>query len=287
MKYFLTGIIIIVIIIICITGFLYLNPSFFARENAQSDQQAISAEQVKISERLNKLHSDINNLQDILSQQVLLIQKIEEENLYNSAQINSLDKKFQDTITRLQQILAGNQNFANAPGLLAPTEAQTNLHEPSYQAFSPELFNNPEFARLFQEQVDQAVKETQKKEREEQMAQFTDRINEMIKDRLNEFAKAQNLNEYQQQELNRLVMERSAKTMELFTKMRTQEITGEEFRNQQTSIRNENNNKIKQVLLPEQYEEYSKIESQFSRGGMMMGGGGRNQPRPQQTPSPP
>jgi len=278
---------VITIIVVGIGGYLYLRQNYSAPVNS-ADMQKMAEVQALLNQQLGKLQNDISHFQEIISQQSMSIQQLREDNINANAQVVKLERKFDEAIAKLQQILAGNNNFAGTPNLLSPSDSHTSLSEPSLQGFSPELFKDPEFAKLFQDQVNQAIQDKEKKDREEQMSRFTDRIQEMVNRRVEEFAKAQNLNDFQKQELNKLVQERSSKTMELLAKMRTQDANPEDLRAQQNTLRSENNEKIKQVLLPEQYEEYLKIEAQFSRGGMMGGGGGaRNAPAGQINPAPP
>ena len=141
---------------------------------------------------------------------------------------------------------------------------------------------------MFSDQVSQVIKDKEKQDRDVQMKRVSDWAQQTINKGLEDFASAQNLNDYQKQELNKIVSDRAAKTMELFAQMRSQELKPEEFRAKSEAIRNENNEKVKQVLLPEQYDEYVKMENQFTRGmefGGMGGGMGRPAPAQGNTPA--
>jgi len=280
MKYVMV-IIVTALIVAGFVGYFYFQAQQIPQTNATVMAQP--SENGQIAE----LRAGINRLQEIITQQSLFIQQLKEDNLNYSAQITRLENKFEATVAKLQQILSDYPALATAPSLIAPSASRQPLADPSFQAFSPELFQNPEFSKLFEDQVQQSIKNIEQKQQEEQAAQMATRSQERITQRVAEFAKAQNLNESQQQELNRLLLERSARTTEIFTQMQAQGANRDAIRTQQTAITNETNEKIKAVLLPQQYEEYLKTLAMQSRGGMMGGGNNRNRQQPRQPPSTP
>lgn len=273
MKYFIV-VMIAVVILGGFIGFLYFNqgllvlPSSASNEN--SGNPALSGDSKIFGMQLNKLQSDLSELKGVLTQQSLAIKKLREDSLTESSRIAGLEKKLQGQ--------NGSLNASNSGEL---PDQPTDPSELSYQGFSAELFKNPEFAKVFADQVTQVIKDKEKKDRDAQMQRIADAITQTIKTRIDEFAKAQNLNDFQQQELTRLVAERSSKTMALFAQMQDQGTSRDTIRTQMDAIRNESDEKIKQVLQPQQFEEYQKIENQLTRGAGFGPGGGR---RPNAAP---
>lgn len=265
MKYLVVVIAVIALSSAGLLGYICLNPGFLIHTGSSGNQ--ITSDELKnLDFRLNKLSNELTNLKDIINQQSLFIQKLKEDNLSTS-----LEKRIQSS---------GKQGSSDISIPLTTSDQQADSSGLQHQTFSTELFNNPEFAKIFHDKVGEVIKDIQQKEREEQMKRFSEQIQQMLTKRIDDFAKAQNLNDYQKQELNRIVSERSTKTMELFSKMRNQEITFDKLRTDGESLRKESNEQVKQILLPQQYEEYSKIEEAFNRGGMMQPGQGNPPPPP-------
>jgi predicted HicB family RNase H-like nuclease len=262
MKYLVIIIAVITLISAGSVAYLYLNPGYLG--HSISDEKLTSGEAKDFSSHLNKLRDELVNLKDTLARQSLLIQKLKDDNILDKARIVNLERK-------LQPLPSENKGGSSISNTQTSSEAKINPFELPYQSFSPELFKDPQFAKLFHDQVNEVIKEIQKEERDEQTKQFTTQLQQRVTKRIEEFAKAQNLNDFQQQELNKIVADRINKSMELFTKMRSQEMEQQEFRTQTNTLRSESNEKVKQILLPQQYEEYQKIERQFNQG---MGGGG-------------
>ena len=145
------------------------------------------------------------------------------------------------------------------------------------------VFQNPEFAKLFVGKVEEAIKIIEEKQRAEQVKRNAEQLQKRITQRIDEFAKAQNLNDYQKQELTKIISDRAAKSLELFAQMRQnsdsgQQLSPEQMRAQMDTIRTESNEKVKQVLLPNQYEEYQKVENSITGNGRGMGRGPGAQP---------
>ena len=286
MKYLVIIIAIVTLASAGAVAYLYLNPGFL--HSISSDKigsQATSDQSKDLSSGLNKLQNELTNLKDTLAKQSLSIQELSRQSGIDRDRLVSLEKK-------LQSLVAENKGFKPQE---SPAE-KTDLSGTPFQNFSPELFNNPEFAKLFRDQVDQAMKDIQKKEEETRMARFSERIQQMVARRIEEFAKTQNLNDYQKQEVNKILSERINKSMELANQMRSDKIEPEDFRTKMETLRTESNEKVKGILLPEQYVEYQRIESEAMGGpggGMRMDRGPRQQGQqgqqetPQQPPTPP
>jgi hypothetical protein len=269
MKYFIVIIAVITLVSTGLVGYLYLNPGYFHKKTVS---QLTSDEVKDLNSRLNKFQNELANLKDIITRQ----SRLTDNNTLDNARIAGLEKKI--------QALLENKGQLNVSNIQPSPDLQANLSGLSNQNFSPELFQNPEFAKLFQDKVEESIKNIQQKQREEMGKRMSEEIQKAIAKRIEEFAKAQNLSDYQQQELNKIISDRTNKMMELFNKERSQEITREEVRTKMDSIRNESNENVKQVLSSQQYEEYKKVENTL--GGGMMGGRGTlpgqgNTPPPQ------
>ena len=273
MKYFTIIIAVITLASTSLVGYLYLNPGFLLQSmpKEKAGSQITSNETKDLSSRLNKLQNELANLKNTVDSQFLLIQKLSSQGKVDSNSLASLEKKIQPP--------SENQEQSNVSNNQPAPELQPNISSSSIQILMAESFKDPEFSKLFQDKVEEAVKDVQKKQREEQAKRFAEQVQTAVLKRMADFAKAQNLNDYQQQEVTKIVSDRATKTMELFTKMRSEEISREEFISQNKAIRTESNDKVKQVLLPEQYTEYQKMENTFNRGLM----GGRNMPQGQGT----
>ncbi|MBI4712963.1 MAG: hypothetical protein HY762_06665 [Planctomycetes bacterium] len=154
------------------------------------------------------------------------------------------------------------------------------------------MFQDPQFAEVFQQKVEEAIKNIQQKEREEQTARFNQQMQERLIRRIDEFAKSSNLNDYQKQELNRILSDGANKTLDLVGQVRADKISRDEFNAKREAVRVEADGQVKGILLPQQYEQFQKSEQSASggfRSGMMGGGGsgGRGGGPPQtETPQP-
>jgi hypothetical protein len=258
MKYFVILIAVISLGSAVLLGYICFNNGFFTNTNLSKNQ--ITSDELKdFNRHLSDLSNELVNLKEILNRQSLFIQKLKEDNIADSARIASLEKKMQLSENKL--------DFLNASNPVTTTVKSASSELLNHGSFT-ELFNNDEFAKIFHDKVGEIIKDIQQKEREAQMKVFSDQIQQMLTKRIDDFAKSQNLNDYQHQELNKIILERSTKTMELFSKIRSQEITSDEFRTQSESLRNESNEKVKQILLTQQYEEYQKIEEAMVRGNI-------------------
>ena len=240
-----------------------------------------------LQSEISKLQDETAELKDNLAKQYGFIQKMKEDSLADSARIVKLEKEFRDTMAIIQALLL-DKNPAGLDGSSKDkTERPVHLLDPLLnQILSGEIFKDPQFAKVFQEQVAEAVKTLQENERKEAMEKFKEQLQQRLTKRIEDFAKTLNLNDYQQQEFTRILSDNGNKTIDLFTQFREQRISAEEFRTKRETVRTESNEKVKQVLLPEQYEQYQKAELSLFRGIMPgMGRGGGNQPpRPQEQP---
>lgn len=193
--------------------------------------------------------------------------------------------KLQNDLTELKNTLA-----------LQSLRIQTLKVEPSNSSENQptarvELFNDPDFAKELQERIDKSIKSAQRKQGVEIQKQVTEVVKgfremgqQMLDDFVNEFSKTTNLDAYQKQEFSKILEDRANKTMALlFMQFGPQRLPAEEFKSRQEVIRNESNGKVKQILLPEQYEQYQKVESQLA--DPMQGRFNRQQP-PQQEQTP-
>jgi hypothetical protein len=266
MKYFI--IIGSFIIIVSSATFLVFNknPNTPPEQNFSSSLGKDKLNNPASAGQLENIQLQLNELKEIISKQSLFIQKLKEDILVASVKIVILEKKLQDTIAIIQASLLDKTSLNTVGSSQQQEQKPVHLLDPLLnQVLSGELFSDPQFAKVFQEQVAEAVKNLQQKEREEQQKRFNEQLQQRLARRIEEFAKTLNLTEYQTQELSKSLTERGNKTIELFTKFRTQEISAEEFRTQRDTVRNETNEKIKSILLPDQYEQYLKAESNLSR----------------------
>lgn len=198
-------------------------------------------------------------------------------------------------ITKLQNELAELKNAVSRQSLLIqglkedysaiPSETSESSSEKKQPVYS-ELFKDPDFAKELQERIDNIVKRAQQRQGAEMTKQFTKIGKQMFDDFVDEFGKNLELDAYQQQEFTKILSDRLNKSMALmFLQFGPQKLSSEEFKRREEVIRTESNEKIKQVLLPEQYEKYQKTESQFPG----MGGGGwfrQMQPKQEQPQQP-
>jgi hypothetical protein len=218
-----------------------------------------------LTARIGKLQTELMELKDNFAKQSIMVQQMKNDGLVDKARVMNLERK-------ILAFQAGNKGGSSSTEEISPKGTQISPSELSYQSFSPELFNNPEFAKLFHDQVNQVIKDIQKEEQEARIQQANVQMQERMAKRIEDFAKAQNLNDFQKQEFTKILNEQISKSTELMTKMRNQELKQEDFRAQTTALRNESDEKIKQVLMPAQYDEYKKIANQFGQGGGGMRG---------------
>lgn len=261
MKYLMIITAVIALLAIVLVGYLYLNPGFLTAYSANepAGNQITSSEAKEINTHLKKMQDELSTLRDLLSRQSLFTQKLQEDNFADKAKISNIEKRLQG---------------ANASG----SPSGLNTSDLSYQKFSPELFKDPEFAKVFTDQVNQAIQTIDKQNRDAQMQRMADRAQQAMKSRIDDFAKAQNLTESQQQQLNKIIADRTAKMTALLTQLRNQQIQQDEYTAQRTAIINEANEKLKSLLPPDQMTEFQKIDNQSNRGTGFGGRGGRNNP---------
>jgi len=256
MKYLLILVACIALASIGFTGYLYLNPECLLGslpKNQPSNQVSASGGNEEFNARIKQLQDELFNIRNIANQQALDIAKL----TANNSRIDDIYRKLKEFQAGSAEAFSGN--------------------------FSPELFQNPEFAKLFVGKVEEAIKIIEEKQRAEQVKRNAEQLQKRITQRIDEFAKAQNLNDYQKQELTKIISDRAAKSLELFAQMRQnsdsgQQLSPEQMRAQMDTIRTESNEKVKQVLLPNQYEEYQKVENSITGNGRGMGRGPGAQP---------
>jgi len=277
MKYLVIIITVVTLASAGAVAYLYINPgSLHSISNDKIGSQATSDQSKDLSSGLNKLQNELTNLKDVLARQSLSIQELSRQSGIDRDRIVSLEKKLQS----LSSTPSGHHEEMSEPAK-ENNNGKTDLSGTSYQSFSPELFNNPEFAKLFRDKVDQAIKDIQQEERDARTKQMNEQAQQRIVRIIDGFAKAQNLNDYQKQELSKIITDRLNKNMELANQVRSPDANREELRTKMETLRNESNEKVKSILLPQQYEEYKKIESQFGVGRVRMPG---QRPAPQTPP---
>jgi len=282
MKYLLIIVACIALTSAGLTGYLYLNPGFLVdspRNNPTAiSPGALSGEMQELNARIKQLQGELSNLKIAINQQA-----------NDMAQLTANNSRIDDFYKKLKEIQASlpGAGKAGVSDIQTAPELQASASGPVTGSFSPELFQNPEFAKLFVGQVEEAIKQIEEKQRAEQAKRIAEQIQKRIAQRIEEFAKAQSINDYQKQELSKILVDRITKSQELFTQMRLgsdpdQSPSPEQMRVQMETLRTESNEKVKQILLPNQYEEYQKIENSLTGGrGMGRGPGGReNQPAP-------
>lgn len=168
-----------------------------------------------------------------------------------------------------------------------PADSSDKQNQQAYAG----LFKDPDYTKEFDDRVDKAIKGAQHKQAvaiQKQVGEVTQRFREMgqqmLDDFVDQFSTNSNLDAYQKQEFAKILQDRASQTMALwFMQFGPQKLPPEEFKSRQEAIRTESNGKVKQILLPEQYEQYQKVESQFANP--MQGMFGRQQPQqPQQQP---
>ena len=286
MKYFTIIIGLLLMVAVGVLGYFVISDR---NKPEQSTPQQLSATPGLQSE-ITKLRDETAELKDNLAKQYGFIQKMKEDSLADSARIVKLEKEFRDTMAIIQALLL-DKNPAGLDGSSKDkTERPVHLLDPLLnQILSGEIFKDPQFAKVFQEQVAEAFKTIKENERKEETEKFKEQLQQRLTKRIEEFSKTLNLNDYQQQEFTKILSDSGNKTIDLFTQFREQKISSEEFRTKRETVRTESNEKVKQVLLPEQFEQYQKAELSLFRGIMPggMGRGGDNQPpRPTEQPAP-
>lgn len=209
--------------------------------------------------------------------------------------IKSQIAQLQNELTELKKTLS-NQSL-----LIQTLKSNPSTSSENPQPVYGELFKDPDFSKELQDRVEKVVKDAQRKQMagiQKQIGEATKQFQEMGKQMLDDFvgelSKELNLDAYQQQELSKILGDRANKTLTLlFMQFSPQKVSPEEFKSRQEVIKNESNEKVKQILLPEQYEKYQKVESQFPE----VGGGGwfkqiqrqqqQQTPQQEQTPQEP
>ncbi|MFH1230711.1 MAG: hypothetical protein V1709_04355 [Planctomycetota bacterium] len=252
MKYFIIIVACLAIVTMVVTGYFIIQekPS---SQNGKMLPQTASNEITSLKSQIDKLQRELNESKDILSNQSLFMQRLKEDILSDSVRIINLEKR-------------GSIGAVN-PSLQTKSEGKEQPANPLLnQTISSELFKDPQFARIFQEQVAEALKNIQQQQREEQAAKSNEQLRQRLSQRTEELAKSLNLNESQKQEFSNILTERGNKTIELLSQLQAQQLSSEEYRTKGEVLRNESNEKVKQILSSQQYEQYQKSEpSLFNR----------------------
>lgn len=136
----------------------------------------------------------------------------------------------------------------------------TNLDEPEVQE---------KIEGVIEEVMERKQEERDQARRQEAQRRF-ERWNQQ---RLNELTEELGLDDYQNDELKRIWDEQSRKMQELWAAIRGRRgndqegrMSREDIQKQFRQIRDETNQKVQEVLYPDQYEEYLKIQEESQRG---------------------
>jgi hypothetical protein len=261
MKYLNIIVIILCFIVISmgVAGYFVFKDKFLPALNSpQSDKiisQTSNEEILSLKSQMARMQRELNESRDILSKQSLFMQKLQQDFMASAAKIAALEKQGSDGIinsTSQAKLDVNEQPISSSNILLNPS-------------ISNELFKDPQFARIFQEQVAAIVQDIQKKQLEEQIEKDNEQLKQQLNQRTEAIAKNLNLNDYQKQEFSKILLERTNKTIELAAKLRKEELTPEEYKTKVEALRNEAGEKVKQFLLPKQYDQYKKAEPTLNR----------------------
>jgi hypothetical protein len=255
MKYFIIIVVCLAIITMVVTGYFIIQGKS-SPQNGKILPQIASDEITSLKSKIDRLQRELNESKDILSKQSLFMQRLKEDILSDSVRIINLEKR--DSISAVNPSLQ-----TKSEGKEQPVRSSNPLLN---QTISSELFKDPQFARIFQEQVAEALKNIQQQQREEQAAKSNEQLRQRLSQRTEELVKSLNLNESQKQEFSNILTERGNKTIELLSQLQAQQLSSEEYRTKGEVLRNESNEKVKQILSQQQYEQYQKSEpSLFNR----------------------
>jgi hypothetical protein len=281
MKYFIIIIAVVIIISAGVVGYFFIKHLPISQmhlvQDEKKSEQASTDELKTFNSRLDKLQSELVEIKLIIAKQSLFIQKIKEDTISDSSKVISLEKKFQDAIENVRTFLSENKESPNpshqplqtqieqTEQIDQPEDLSDSLESSLSSTYSSELFKDPNFTKEFKAKVAEVVKNIQQKQLESQMKLLNKQVQQMINKKTDYFAKKEYLNDYQKQELNNILSDRSNKVLDLFSKLRNQKILPEQFVSKRNAYRNESNEKIKQILLPQQYGQYQKIEPSLNQ----------------------
>ena len=239
-----------------------------------------SGEPQDFDSRIKKLQGQLDEAIDSLNKYSLFVQKLKEDGVSDSARVIALEKKFNDAIANVQAFLAENKeqvNVANqslqaqleqidqvgpADGI---SDTAESLISPTY---SSGIFKDPAFAREFQKKVSETLNSIQQKQWQEQVKRINSQLQQMVNKNVDNFAKKQNLNDYQKTELNKILSDRNNQILDLYSKLHNNKVSPAAFIAGRNTAKNESNDKIRQILLPEQYGQYQKFEPSLSKTTM-------------------
>jgi hypothetical protein len=280
---------VISIVIACLAIGTVISGYFILSKNTGTGAQT-SVQPTAEGTRITKMQGELVELKETLDRQSVSLQKLTEDNAANRAKITGLEQQLRNATAIIQALLLekkGGEETAGSSESGPQSSNKTTALSATLlnQIASGEVFKDPQVAKAFQERVAEALKNIQQEEREAQRERFTQQMQQRLNRRIEDFATKQNLNDYQKQELVKALAEGNKQTMDLFTQVRDQKITLEQFTTQQDTIRKGVNASVQQVLSPQQYEEYKKVEPSILRGPMF-GRGNRNQPPPPPTNPP-
>lgn len=275
MKYFIITAIVAVTCVVLL-GYIFFKPAMRVQssDNKKGIEQPSSDELKSINSRLDKLDKEVAEIIDAFNKQSLFVQKLKEDSLSDSARVINLERKFNEAIANVQTFLANNKELSDVSGQppVAELEQVEQIDEGAEQpdsslspTYKSEIFKDPEFDKEFRDKVSEVVKNIQKKEWQDQLKRIQKQLQQTMAKNADDFAKKQFLNDYQKQELNKALFERSNKVLDLFSKLHDNKISSAVFVSKRNAYRNESNDKIKQILLPEQYKQYSKTEPSLSK----------------------
>jgi hypothetical protein len=238
----------------------------------------------EVTVQLTKMQSEMAGLKETMAKQAASLQQLTVDNSAVRTKITELEQQLKNAAGIIQAILLEKKDGVEKAGSSETESVSSNNPNALSAALlnqisTGEVFKDPQVAKIFQEQVAQAMKNIQEEQRQTQAERFNEQAQQRIANRITDFAKKQNLSDYQQQELLKNITESNKQGMDLFTQLRDQKITQDEFNSQRDTIRKGIEEKAQQILLAPQYEEFKKSESSIL-SGPLFGGGGRNQRGP-------
>jgi ribosomal protein S20 len=242
--------------------------------------QSLTGESQDFDARINKLQRQLDEAIDSFNQYSLFALKSNEDGISDSARVMALEKKFNDAIANVQFFLAENKEQANTANQslqeqleqidqIWQTEGISDTAEsPLSPTYSSGLFKDPAFVREFQKKVSDALNSIQQKQWQAQVKQINKQLQQMVNKNVESFAKKQNLTDYQKSELNKILTERNSQIVDLYSKLHNNKISPAAFIAGRKTAKNGSNDRVRQILLPEQYGQYQKFEPSLNKPTM-------------------
>jgi len=277
MKYLIAIIIIVNAIFAILFGYLFIKP---APRTAPLDSKQISSVNLKdISARLDGLQKRIDELSEAFSKQSLFIQKTKEDNITDSARVITLENKFYEAVNNVQGFLTEEKQSSDQ-ALLAQDKLMEQMDEQLTQSdLSPSPNDPPELTTenepnepndKLNKRIANLVKNAQKKQWEEQSKRISKQLQQLTTRSINNFAVKNNLADYQKQAIVAEINAYSGNLLNLYSNLRDYKISSAAFASKRDAYREDIKNKLQQVLLPEQYNQYLKMEPALSKTAMQV-----------------